>query len=145
MIAGKPEDFDEAFIRQKAERYQDRVELCLHFLSDEEVKQFLQEADIIVLPYRKLFDGASGPMCEGIYLGKTIVGPEHGSLGQLIRSTHTGYTFESENVEKLAACLEYALSHPCLYDDTAYAAQQELKPELFAERYLRIYQKAMKN
>ena len=145
VIAGKPEDFDEAFIRQKAERYQDRVELCLHFLSDEEVKQFLQEADIIVLPYRKLFDGASGPMCEGIYLGKTIVGPEHGSLGQLIRSTHTGYTFESENVEKLAACLEYALSHPCLYDDTAYAAQQELKPELFAERYLRIYQKAIKN
>ena len=103
------------------------------------------EADIIVLPYRKIFDGASGPMCEGIYLGKTIVVPDHGSLGKLIRQSHTGYVFESENVDELAACLNYALHHPCFYDLEAYKAQQELRPELFTERYMRIYEKVLQN
>lgn len=145
VIAGKPEDFDEEFIQQRTESYRDNVKYCLHFLSDEEVRGFLMEADIIVLPYRKIFDGASGPMCEGIYLGKTIVGPDHGSLGKIIRQSHTGYVFESENVDKLASCLNYALHHPCFYDLEARKAQQELRPELFTERYMRIYEKVLQN
>ena len=143
VIAGKPEDFDEDYIDSHTEKYRDKVRLCLRFLSDEEVKEFLVESDIIVLPYRREFDGASGPMCEGIYLGKTIIGPSHGSLGSQLQSSHAGYTFESENVEQLAACIEYALTHPCVYDETAYQMQKELSPELFAERYLRIYREVV--
>lgn len=144
IIAGKPEDFDETFISEGTEKYRAQVQTYLHFLSDEEVKKFLEEADIIVLPYRKIFDGASGPLCEGLYLGKTIIGPEHGSLGEMIRQSHAGYTFESENVEKLAECIEYTLRHPCIYDETAYRAQRELQPELFASRYMAIYEKILK-
>lgn len=143
VIAGKPEDFDEDFIRWHTMSYKERVECCLQFLSDEEVRKFLIEADIIVLPYRKIFDGASGPMCEGVYLGKTIIGPDHGSLGNLIRQSHTGYCFESENPEKLADSISYALEHPCVYDETARRAQQELKPELFVKRYKKIYEKIL--
>lgn len=143
VIAGKPEDFDEDYIVSHTEKYRDRVRLCLRFLSDEEVKEFLVESDIIVLPYRREFDGASGPMCEGIYLGKTIIGPSHGSLGSQLKSSHAGYTFESENAEQLAACIEYALEHPCIYDKTACQMQKELSPELFAERYLRIYREIL--
>ncbi len=143
VIAGKTEDFDEVFIRQHIVKYQSSVKTYLHFLSNEEVKNFLQEADIIALPYRRIFDGASGPMAEGIYLGKTIVGPEHGSLGSLIRKTHTGYTFDSENKEKLASVLEYALEHPCIYDEKACKAQKELKPEYFIERYASLYKKIL--
>lgn len=139
VIAGKQEDFDEAFIRRQAENYQDSVRLFLHFLTEGEVGKQLQAADIIVLPYRKVFDGASGPMCEGIYLGKTIIGPEHGSLGTLIKKNHVGYTFESENTDSLAKCLETALRSPCIYDETADRAQRELRPELFVERYRRLY------
>ena len=144
IIAGKPEDFNEAFISERTGKYRDQVQTYLRFLSDEEVKNLLTEADIIVLPYRKIFDGASGPLCEGVYLGKTIIGPNHGSLGKMIRQTHAGYTFESENVEELSACIEYALGHPCFYDETAYRAQHELQPELFAERYAEIYEKVLK-
>ena len=144
VIAGKAEDFDEAFVLKNIEPYRGQVELALHFLSDEEVQNFLVDADIIVLPYRKIFDGASGPMCEGLYLGKTILGPDHGSLGSLIRQSHAGYVFESENTGKLAERIEYALAHPCLYDETARQAQQELRPELFAERYAELYEMVVK-
>lgn len=143
VIAGKPEYFDEVFILEHTEKYRDRVQICLRFLDDEEVKGFLMEADIIVLPYRKIFNGASGPMCDGLYLGKTIIGPDHGSLGEMLRQSHAGYTFESENIEKLGTCIEYALSHPCVYDDTAYRMQQELRPELFIQRYSEIYKKVL--
>lgn len=144
VIAGKEEDFDERFVFEHTAAYNDRVRTCLRFLGDEEVKRLLMEADIIVLPYRKIFDGASGPMCEGIYLGKTIIGPSHGSLGRMLQESHAGYTFESESTEGLAACIEYALAHPCCYDETAKNAQQALRPELFVQKYAEIYEKAVK-
>ena len=83
-------------------------------------------------------------MCEGIYLGKTIVGPDHGSLGSLIRQQHVGYSFESGNPTALAVCLEKALKEPCRYDETARKAQKELSPELFRKRYRQLYKEIIK-
>lgn len=139
IIAGKEESFKKFDIEQQIQSYQSSVELQLRFLSEEEVLQYLQNSDIIVLPYRKEFDGASGPMCEGIYLGKTIVGPNHGSLGKLILQYHVGYVFESENPIALAECLNQALAQKFIYDDTAKAEQKELEPELFQKRYTELY------
>lgn len=141
IIAGKEEDFKEKYIRNEIKPYEDKVKLVLRFLSDGEVLAFLKACDIIVLPYRKEFDGASGPMCQGIYLGKTIVGPSHGSLGLQIEKFHVGYTFESENVHALAECLETALRKPCIYDKTAQKAQEELREEKFQTRYRRLYER----
>lgn len=140
IIAGREVDFQKDYIRRQIETYKDCVELTLKFLTAEEVLDCLYRSDIIVLPYRKIFDGASGPMNEGIYLGKTIVGPSHGSLGQMIRQYHVGYTFESENIEALADCLKMALKMPFSYDETAKQQQKELDPELFQRRYQKLYQ-----
>ncbi len=139
IIAGKAEDFDEKYIEEACKEYRSQVELQLRFLSDKEVESFLDRADIIVLPYRKEFDGASGPMTDGIYLGKTIVGPDHGSLGAQIRNFHVGYTFESENVKSLAECIEKSLRNICIYDETARQAQKELQPEFFVKKYRELY------
>lgn len=141
IIAGKEEDIKKAEIERQIQTYRAQVELKLCFLTDKEVLGYLQKSDIIVLPYRKEFDGASGPMCEGIYLGKTIIGPNHGSLGQLIPRYHVGYTFESENVMKLAECLNHALKKARIYDETARKEQEELNPVLFQERYIGLYEK----
>lgn len=139
FIAGKAEDYDEAFIEEACKSYRSRVNLQLRFLTDEEVEALMEKADIIVLPYRKEFDGASGPMSDGIYLGKTIVGPEHGSLGDQIRNLHVGYTFESENTSSLAGVIEKSLRHIYIYDETAQQAQRELQPEYFIKKYHDLY------
>lgn len=139
VIAGKEEQFNRDYIERKIQSYESSVELQLRFLSEQEVLSYMCNSDIIVLPYRKEFDGASGPMCEGIYLGKAIIGPDHGSLGKLIRQCHVGYTFESESVSSLAECLNQALAETFVYDVTAKEEQKKLKPEAFIEKYLELY------
>lgn len=143
MIAGGVTDFGGEYIEKAVQNYRSCVEWDLRVLTEEEVLAYLQRADIIVLPYRKLFDGASGPMCEGVYLGKAILGPNHGSLGELIRKHHVGYTFESENIEDLCRCLDVALCSPFVYDETAMEYQKSLQPEIFINSYAEIYQQTV--
>lgn len=140
MIAGGVTDFDEHFVEEAVREYRRNVEWNLRLLTDEEVLDYMQRADIIVLPYRKVFDGASGPMCDGVYLGKTILGPDHGSLGELIRKHHVGYTFESENTADLIRGLSTVLSAPFTYDGTAAEYQKTLSPENFKASYLKLYE-----
>lgn len=140
LIAGGVTDFDEEYVKKAVQSYRSCVEWDLRVLTEEEVLAYLQRADIIVLPYRRLFDGASGPMCEGVYLGKTILGPNHGSLGELIRKYHIGYTFESENIADLCRCLDAALCSPFVYDEIAIEYQKSLQPEIFKKSYVEIYQ-----
>lgn len=139
VIAGKEDDFQREFILEQIKEYKENVKLILHFLKTDEVLELLQKADIIILPYRKEFDGASGPMCEGVYLGKTIIGPNHGSLGSLIQKNHVGYVFESENQDNLAEIIEKALSEKKNYDTVAKRYQKELQPETFNRRYQKLY------
>lgn len=139
IIAGKENYFLKAYIENAIQNYKEKVELHLKFLSNEEMIQYLQEADIIVLPYRKEFDGASGPLCEGAYFGKMIIGPNHGSLGAMIENNHLGYCFESENSESLAECISKALKSDFSYDQWAKEYQKSLDPEIFLQKYAKLY------
>ena len=139
IIAGKEEFFVKDAIEAAVKNYRDKVELHLEFLSNEDMISYLQSSDIIVLPYRKEFDGASGPLCEGAYLGKTIIGPNHGSLGVIIDKNHLGYCFESENSESLAACISGALKHEFVYDQCAKDYQKSLNPDFFLQKYTVLY------
>lgn len=139
IIAGKEEFFTRAFIEKAIEPYKNKVLLNLKFLSSKEVEDYLEDADIIVLPYRKQFDGASGPMCEGAFLGKQIIGPNHGSLGAAIRKNHIGVTFESENTKDLARCIEQSLREEFFYDEIAKEYQKSLNPEEFFRKHESLY------
>ena len=139
VIAGKEEFFTKAYIEEVTKNCRDKVELHLKFLSNEEMTDCLQKSDMIVLPYRKEFDGASGPLCEGVYLGKMIIGPNHGSLGALIERNHLGYCFESENSQDLAECISRALKTDFVYDQCAKDYQKTLNPKSFLQKYAALY------
>lgn len=138
-IAGKEEFFSKKFVENAIESYKEKVTVDLKFLSNEEMIVYLQNADIIVLPYRKEFDGASGPMCEGAYLGKMIIGPNHGSLGVMIEKNHLGYTFDSENAEDLAEKITLALDNDFAYDEVAKQYQNSLNPQYFLQKHKALY------
>lgn len=139
LVAGKAEAFDEKYIMQNASNYKDRVKLCLHYLSDEEFANAIAVADIIAIPYRKSFNGASGPLGEGVAMNKCIIGPDHGTLGYTVTENHLGYVFESENVFSLAQALEKALSTQFECDEIYEQYRNSLNPDLFIEKHKQMY------
>lgn len=145
LVAGKPEYFQEDFIKEHSREYLSRIFLRLAFLTEEEVDCCIHASDIVVLPYRKQLDRASGPLGEGVYRGKMIVGPAHGSLGQTIRDHHLGLTFEAENIDNLTETLEQALTSAWKPDEPYRNYQKLLNPRRFEADYAAIYQNVMQS
>ena len=141
LIAGKEEDVTREEILKLSESYPDRVTMMLRFLTDEEFAMCLNACDKVVLPYRSSFDGASGPLGEGVRFGKQIIGPEHGSVGSIITKNHLGSTFITEDPEDLAEVVDAALRQDFVCDDAYAAYQKALDPKYFTEKYMGIYRK----
>lgn len=72
------------------------------FLTEQEYEEEIYKTDVILLPYRKIFSGNSGPMTDGIYANKFILGPNEGNLGFLINKYQLGDTFVQEDYKDLA-------------------------------------------
>ena len=113
--------------------------VILEFLSQDKFEACICASDIIVLPYKRIFDGASGPLGEGVAKNKMIIGANHGSLGQIIEMNHLGYTFESENVEELTRVLEKALSTEWKLDENYMAYKEILSTERFQKEYAELF------
>lgn len=141
LIAGNANAFDKQYIDTHAAKYISNVKCILKYLSDEELALSIACSDIVVLPYRKSFDGASGPLGEGVAKGKTIIGSDHGSLGKIIKDNHLGYTFECEKAGKLALVIDSALKKPFELDDNYRHYQDSISVDTFANKYISIYQK----
>lgn len=144
IIAGKEEAFDKEYILNKIEKYKNSVTLFLGFLSEEMFMLCIDASDIIVLPYRKSFDGASGPLGEGVWHFKQIIGPNHKSLGDLITDNHLGTTFECEDIKSLANAIKKSLESDWVPDDQYIDYRDSLDPVFFQAKYLELYDKCLK-
>ena len=141
LIAGQEADYTKEYINKQTESYADKVTCLLKFLNDDEFSMCLSAADFVVLPYKKCFDGASGPLGEGVIHGKAIIGPDHGSLGDIIRRNHLGYTFEAENASALSVILSKALVSHFTQDESYSKYQEELNPEHFLKKYHVLFER----
>lgn len=139
LVAGKPVHFEEDFIKELVVEYEENTRLLLKFLSDEELAKALQATDIIVLPYRKNFNAASGPLIEGVSLGKCIVAPKHGNLGDVVTQNHLGYIFESEDIQSLAETIEKTLETEFILDSVYKSHQETLELSHFLKSYDYMY------
>lgn len=139
IMTGVTRDISEKYIIEKVEPYKDRVKLNLSRLTDEEFSQTIIAADILLLPYRFEFDGASGPMVEGAWYRKYIIGASHGSMGGLIRRYELGSTFETENADDLARVINKILSGDIVWSEKAELFRENLTVDKFLESYNSLY------
>ena len=109
IIAGHPGSYDPNFIKDKVKASKKDCKLILRFLEEKELISCVNACDLIVLPYRFVFEGASGPLTLGVFLGKKIIGPSHGSLGDIITKNDLGYTFKTEDAEDLKNTINKAI------------------------------------
>lgn len=143
LIAGKEESFDKEFIERKTYTYTNQVTTVLRYLTDTEVDMSIAAADIIALPYRKSFNGASGPLVEGVSKGKCIIGSAHGNLGYTIKVNHLGYVFNTENSDDLARVLTEALTVEFQKDKNYKIFQNLLHPSSFRIAYKKVYKELL--
>ncbi|NIK69237.1 glycosyltransferase family 4 protein [Paenibacillus sp. BK720] len=139
LIAGKEETFTKTFIEEKISAYRDKVSVVLKFLSEEEMNLALSACDVVVLPYRKIFDGASGPLADGVWNRKIILGSNHGSLGDIIESNQLGLTFISEDTEDLRNKIISILQDKINWNDKSENYRMSLDPDNFLKSYEEVY------
>ena len=139
LIAGVPEHFKEDFIKEQIASYSENVYSVLKFLTNEELIYAMNAIDIVVLPYRKFYNGASGPLSEGVALSKCIVGPDCGNLSDTIEKNHLGYTFESENSAILSDVLENVLKKQFVTDEVYLKYKESLSVASFVNSYANLY------
>ncbi|WP_438494261.1 glycosyltransferase family 4 protein [Paenibacillus sp. IHBB 3054] len=139
LVAGREQDFTrgdlEQIIRDKGLEH--KVELCLEYIPDHEVPLYFERADIIVLPYRKMFSGQSGPLTEAAARGKVIIGPSHGEIGYCIERYGLGVSFRAEDISDLGDKIVYAIHN---MDELRRKSQSSeykalLSPGIFEQRY----------
>lgn len=141
LIAGKEDSVNHELIAEKTKQYKDKVTIILKYLSEDEYATCVNTADIMIFPYRRIFDGASGPLTDGVWLKKKIIGPNHGSLGELINYHEIGLTFESENILDLRDKIIKVLYRPNLWNNKAELYRKSLHPNFFVEKYQMIYKR----
>lgn len=143
IVAGKERDFckkqlSEIIFRNKIE---DKVIMILRYITDDELNRIVDCSDYIVIPYRRRFDGASGPLVEGVVHNKCIIGPNHGSLGNIISSNELGYCFESEDTISLRETIVKTQNEQFVITDSYRDFQESLKLSTFTESYIGVYNK----
>lgn len=136
-IAGKEEDIKYNELKREGYAYNVNIKTSERILSENEYFKNIAQSDVILLPYRKIFNGNSGPMTDGVFLGKYIVGPNHGNLSYLINKYHLGVCFETEKPESLARILNNLIIREP--DDDYKKYIESIKMKRFLEEYENIY------
>lgn len=104
-IVGKEETYTKEFINNKIKEYNINTRIELGFVEDDDFCKNVLISDFVVLPYREIFTGNSGPMTEAIVNNIPVIGPDYGNLGYLIKKNNLGFVFEVEQPDALAAVI----------------------------------------
>ncbi|MDO4308161.1 MAG: hypothetical protein Q4C77_15185 [Eubacteriales bacterium] len=142
LICGKDSGVGKEKIQTAVKPYADRVTMKIEHLSDDEYEEAIVASDIIFCIYGREFDGASGPLTDGVCAGKLILACKHGSLGEIVSQNLLGITAECDDSKDMLCKTELALSRivEFKYGEMANKYRMHLNPELFQERYKNIYE-----
>ncbi|HUM84977.1 MAG TPA: glycosyltransferase family 4 protein [Lachnospiraceae bacterium] len=144
IIAGKPLFYSAEYIEERLKGLKCGSTKLLRFLSDKEFVACISASDIVAVPYLKSFEGTSGPMTEGIRMGKTIVGCSHGNIGCYIERYKIGYACEGGDPDSLAAALEKAIKKPVEYAGKMNDLVKMQTVGAFKDRFRDIYAEVYK-
>lgn len=75
------------------------------FINDEEIPYMYGSADVLILPYRKIFSGQSGPLTLAAKYGLPVIGTNVGEIGSTIEENDLGIVIEPEDPQMLAQAI----------------------------------------
>ena len=105
LIAGSLFDYTKGRIVELISDYgiADKAELRLEYIKNEEIPFYFYASDALVLPYRKIYTGGSGPLLKEAAIYKTpVIASDVSEMGRLVKQYNMGLVAEPENAESLA-------------------------------------------
>ena len=135
LIAGPPEvGFETYWQNVKADLERDEIRSRVvtrdNFIPDRDVAALFQAADVLVLPYRAIYQ--SGPLSLAHRFGVPVVATRVGAFARDVMSGVTGFLCQPENPDDLARAIREFFESD-LYRN-AEAAQKRIR-EIALERY----------
>ena len=109
IIAGEPKKGSEEYRDEieraaKKEFAPDQIILKIQFIPDEEMEIYLKAADVLVLPYKEIFQ--SGVLFLAYSFGLPVVATDVGSFREEIVEGKTGFLCQPGDPEALAKAIE---------------------------------------
>lgn len=99
----------------------------IRYIPDDEMPMYFQAADVVALPYRKVYNSAV--LFTALSFGRPVVATESGGIAEVIQDGQTGFLVTPDNPEELASKINYALSNPEHADEVAEKGKQHLERE----------------
>ena len=139
IIAGKLYNNTEVEIQNMLEPIKDKVIFKPGFIPDETFIELINGSNYILLPYKKGFDGASGPLTEAVWARKPVIASDNKALGDITKKYNLGYTFECENSDDLAKTIENAIDNKFKWNDKAEDFRNKINLNTFLSEIDKIY------
>lgn len=134
IIAGRPKNCEKYWTAIREAIREDvqtgRVVLRADFIPDDETEVYFKAADVLVLPYRHIYQ--SGVLFLGYSFGLPVLAADVGSLKDEIVEGNTGFVFRPEDPADLARAIEKYFASD-LYTDLS-RRRQEIR-DYATERY----------
>jgi glycosyltransferase involved in cell wall biosynthesis len=122
-------------------RVADRIDWRLRFLAEDEIADVMEEAAVVVLPYRQI--ESSGVLATALGYGRAVVVTDVGSLGDTVRELDAGAVVSPEDPAAIAEACIQLLRQPVTIQTARGAtwswersaeAHEDVYRELVAER-----------
>ncbi len=140
LIAGKEEHFKRTDL-ERIDTGKIAVIYYMNVLSDMEWGMALSASDIVALPYRRSFEGASGPLTEAVWFNKPVISKNNGSMGDIVKSNDLGWTFETESIRDLGRVIDEAVNSNFVISDKYKKFVEVISVEHFYKSYNDLYKK----
>lgn len=120
----------------------DRVIKDIRYIPDEETLYFYAAADLVVLPYKKIYQ--SGVLLMAMSLGVPVVASDLPGMCEVVEDRRNGFLFKSEDAESLAEVLESVVGKADLLKATRDAAFEDMRTNyswsVIGQRTSSVYQ-----
>lgn len=127
VIAGKVwrSDFGVYAARIRELGLDDAVVQHVRYIPDEEVANYYAAADLVALPYRRIYQ--SGVLLMAMSFGTPVVASDLAAMAEVVRDGDNGYLFRQNDAQDLARALHAALADPDGRQQVRHAAAASMR------------------
>lgn len=149
LIAGKvwKDDFSKYQQMIDEKKIASFVKADIRYIPDEETPWFYAASDVVVLPYRRIYQ--SGVLLMAMSFECAVVASNLAGMSEVITEGKTGYLFENGDANSLGRALHRALANPEERDRIAKAGLQLMEDQYswssIGRKTRDVYQQVIRN